>query len=175
MRIRQGTCLTVDSMLVRQVWQRCVEAFGLRDVELLSSRQVLTPVAAGAWRKAIILPEPLFSSKNADVLTTAIGHEMAHLARHDFALKVLYEVLYLPLAFHPASWLIRRGLEESREMACDELVTHKLLDAATYARSLMTIASAVTPLPCPGYTLGVFDGDILEQRIRSLLHRPAVN
>jgi beta-lactamase regulating signal transducer with metallopeptidase domain/cell division septation protein DedD len=175
MRIRQSAGLTVDSMLVRHVWQRCVEAFGLRDIELLSSRQVLTPVAAGAWRKAIILPEPLFSSTNEDVLTTAIGHEMAHLARHDFALKVLYEVLYMPVAFHPASWLIRRGLEETREMACDELVTHKLLDAAIYARSLMTIASAVTPLPCPGYTLGVFDGDILEQRIRSLLHRPAVN
>jgi cell division septation protein DedD len=39
----------------------------------------------------------------------------------------------------------------------------------------MSIAAAMTSLPHPGYTLGVFDCDILEQRIRRLLHRPVVN
>jgi cell division septation protein DedD len=39
----------------------------------------------------------------------------------------------------------------------------------------MSIAASMTALPRPGYTLGVFDSDILEQRIRRLLHRPAAN
>ncbi len=161
--------------LVRQVWERCLEAFGLRDVELLCSPDVASPVAAGAWHRTIILPESLFGAASEEVLTTAIGHEMAHLARHDFALNVLYELLSLPVAFHPASWLILRGIEETREMACDELVTRKLLDAGVYARSIMSIAASMMAVARPGYTLGVFDGDILEQRIRRLLHRPAAN
>jgi beta-lactamase regulating signal transducer with metallopeptidase domain len=174
-QIRDAARLAPAPAPVRRVWDRCLTAFGLRDVELLGSPGISSPVAAGAWRRSIILPETFFAAESEEVLTTAIGHEMAHLARHDFALKVLYEVLYLPIAFHPACWLILRGIEETREMACDELVTHKLLDAGVYARSIVTIAASMTAVLRPGYTLGVFDGDILEQRIRRLLHRPAAN
>ena len=81
----------------------------------------------------------------------------------------------LPVSFHPAAWLIRRGIERTREMACDELVTHRLIDAGVYARSIVSIAAGMTALPRPGYTLGVFDGDILEERIRRLVERPAAN
>ena len=81
----------------------------------------------------------------------------------------------LPVGFHPAAWLIRSGIERTREMACDELVTLRLIDAGTYARSIVSIAAAMTALPSPGYTLGVFDGDILEARIRRLVERPAAN
>ncbi|HWC97261.1 MAG TPA: M56 family metallopeptidase [Candidatus Sulfopaludibacter sp.] len=174
-QIRDAAGLTAAPLQVRQVWDRCMEAFGLRDVELLSSATVPSPAAAGAWRRSIILPESLFAGSSEEVLTTAIGHEMAHLARHDFALKVVYELLSMPVAFHPACWLILRGIEETREMACDELVTNKLLAPEVYARSIVSIASTMSAIPRPGYSLGVFDGDILEQRIRRLLHRPAAN
>ena len=39
----------------------------------------------GLWRRAIILPTRLLAGSSTDVLTSAIGHEMAHIARHDFA------------------------------------------------------------------------------------------
>ena len=155
-----------------RVWTRCQEAFGLTGVELLVSPQVSGPVTAG---RAIILPESLLAEPSEDVLTTAIGHEMAHIARRDFACNLLYELLYLPIGFHPAAWLIRREIERTREMACDELVTHRLLDAGVYARSIMSIATGMMALPRPGYTLGVFDGDILEARIRRLVERPVAN
>lgn len=160
---------------VENVWRRCQASFGLYDVELLSSPGVSSPVTAGAWRKTIILPQAMLAETSRDVLTTAIGHEMAHLARRDFAMRVVYEIACLPISFHPALLLIRRGIEQTREMACDELVTRKLLDAGVYARSIMTIAAAVSAVARPGYTLGVFDGDILEQRIRRLVERPAAN
>ena len=57
-------------------------------------------------------------------------------------------------------------------MACDELVTRHLLEPAVYARSIVTIAgSHAAACEQPGYVLGVFDGDILEERIRSLMER----
>ena len=174
-RVRDNAGLREAPAPVRRVWERCQRAFGVSDAELLSSPALASPVAAGAWRRSIVLPESLFASGSEDVLTTAIGHEMAHLARHDFLLNVVYEILYLPVAFHPAAWLILRGIEETREMACDELVTRKLLDAEVYARSIVSIAATMAAVPKPGYTLGVFDGDILEQRIRRLMQRRAAN
>jgi beta-lactamase regulating signal transducer with metallopeptidase domain len=158
--------------LLKRVWIRCQEAYGLTGVELVFSTQVSGPVTAG---QAIILPQSMLAEPSEDVLTTAIGHEMAHIARRDFACSLFYELLLLPVSFHPAAWLIHRGIERTREMACDELVTQRLIDAGVYARSIMSMASGMTVLPRPGYTLGVFDGDSLEERIRSLVERPAAN
>ena len=160
---------------IERVWQRCREVFSLRNVELRSSAHIPSPVTTGAWRKTVILPDTLLAETSENILTTAIGHEMAHIARHDFALSLLYEFLYMPVSFHPAAWIIRRGIERTREMACDELVTRKLLDPGLYAESMIHIAAIMTGLRHPGYTLGVFDGDVLEERIRRLLERRVSN
>lgn len=172
LRIRRAAHAREIPLRLDRVRSRCQEAFGQEGVELLFSSDISGPVAAGG---TIILPESLLAETSEDVLTTAIGHEMAHIARRDFACNLLYELLLLPVGFHPAAWPIRRGIERTREMACDELVTQRLMDAGVYARSIMSIAAAMTALPRPGYTLGVFDGDILEERIRRLVERPAAN
>ncbi len=171
-QIRGAARYTAIPDALDRVWMRCQETFGLRDVQLLISAQVSGPVAAG---RAIILPECLLNEPSEDVLTTAVGHEMAHIARRDFGCNLLYEALYLPVSFHPAAWLIHGEIERTREVACDELVTRRLMDAVLYARSIMSIAKSMVAPPLPGYTLGVFDGDILEERIRRLLERPAAN
>ena len=174
--MRRRSAVAIQSPVLRQVWTRCAESFGLSDIQLVTSARILTPAAAGFLRKVIILPETLLRSTNEEELTTAIGHEMAHLARRDFALNVLYQLLYVPISFHPASWLILRSIEETREMACDEFVTDRVLDSCVYARSLVSFAAAaINAVPKPSYLLGVFDGNILERRVHRLLHRPAVD
>ena len=98
-----------------------------------------------------MVPEGFFAATSVDEQLAALGHEMAHIARRDFECNLLYELLYLPVSFHPAAWLIHRAIERTREMACDELVTHRLLDAGVYARSILSIAAGMTALPRPGY------------------------
>ncbi|MEO8595723.1 MAG: M56 family metallopeptidase [Candidatus Solibacter sp.] len=157
---------------LERVWQRCQEAFGLDEVELLISERVSGPVTAG---RAIILPESFLREPSEDVLTTAIGHEMAHILRRDFPCNLAYELMFAPIAFHPGAWQIRHEIERTREMACDELVTGRLMEAGVYARSILRMAGDMMALPRPWYTLGVFDGDILEERIRRLLEKPVEN
>src|SRR5262245_3415191 len=94
---------------------------------------------------------------------------MAHIKRRDFALNLIYELLSLPLAFHPAILFIKRRIKETRELACDELVTERLLDASDYARSLLRLADSAMVIRRRAYTLGVFDADILEERIMKLV------
>jgi beta-lactamase regulating signal transducer with metallopeptidase domain len=161
--------------IVHSVMARCLATFSLNNVELLSSDSIPSPVTTGVLRGTIILPACLLWETSIDLLATAIGHEMAHIARRDFGLSLVYELLYLPVSFHPAAWVIGRGIAQTREMACDELVTRQLLDAGVYARSIVSIAATMKGLPRPGYTLGVFDGDNLEERIRRLVNRPAAN
>lgn len=174
--IRRSATLAIQSPVVYEVWARCADAFGLSHVQLLTSASVLTPATAGFLRKVVILPETLLHSTDEEELTTAIGHEMAHLARHDFASNVLHQLLCVPISFNPASWLILRSIEETREMACDEFVTERVLDACVYARSLVSFAAAaINAVPKPNYLLGVFDGNILECRVRRLLHPPTVS
>lgn len=63
---------------------------------------------------------------DTDVLTSAIGHELVHVLRRDYLLNLAYELIYLPLSFHPAAALVRRRINQTRELSCDELVTEKL-------------------------------------------------
>jgi beta-lactamase regulating signal transducer with metallopeptidase domain len=155
--------------VLSDVWKRCRWSFGLKSVKLLASGRVSGPVTAGAIRPAVILPASMLAETSEEVLTTAIGHEMAHIARHDFAASILYELLYLPISFHPAAMWIHREIDRTREMACDELVTARLLDPRAYAQSIMSIAKGMCASPGPGYSLGILDGNILEQRIRRLM------
>lgn len=151
--------------------ERCARALGTERVKVRWSGAVSGPVTAA---RVVILPESMADAPEA-VLATAIGHEMAHIARHDFPLNLVYELLYLPISFHPAAAWMRREIDRTREMACDELVAARLLEPRAYAESMMTIAATMAGLARPGYTLGVFDGDILEERIRRLVARPAAN
>jgi beta-lactamase regulating signal transducer with metallopeptidase domain len=174
-RLRRTATVPDPQPPLQHIWQRCRDIFGISNVELRFSPSVPSPVTTGAWRKTVILPQALLAETSADVLTTAIGHEMAHVARRDFALNLVYELLCLPISFHPAAWIIRRAIERTREMACDELVTRKLLAPDVYAEALTAIAAQMTELPRPACTLGVFSGDALEERVRRLLDRRAAN
>ena len=150
---------------------RCADALGVRHAGVRWSAGITGPVTAG---RLVVLPEDMAEAPE-QVLVTAIGHEMAHIARHDFAWNLAYELVYLPLSFHPAAFWLLREIDRTRELACDELVTARLLEPRSYAQSMMTIAATMAGLAQPGYTLGVFDGDILEERIKRLLARPAAN
>jgi len=88
-RIRATATAAQPLPVLSGVGERCQWSFGLKNVELLASGRVSGPVTAGAFRPAVILPASMLSETSENVLTTAIGHEMAHIARHDFAANLL--------------------------------------------------------------------------------------
>jgi len=113
----------------------------------------------------------LLDKSDRSLLTSAIGHELVHIVRHDYLLNLIYELIYLPLSFHPAAVLIRRNIKRTRELCCDERVTEQLLNPQAYAQSLMRLIAAA-PFGrrlVADTTIGVNESDILEVRIMSLL------
>src|SRR5262245_4660580 len=162
---------------IRTTVRESQTALGVRRVRVLCSTSVPAPIALGSLDPMIILPEQLLRETDRGVLTAAIGHELIHIKRRDYLLNLIYELISLPLSFHPATSLMKRRIRETRELSCDELVAEKLLDAAVYARSLVHLAGSAVNLSRPGATItvGIGDADILEERVMTILRRPKIN
>ena len=177
--IRRHAVELEPDRVVAEVIRRCVIEFGTRPhaVKVFRSETLPVPVTIGLFHPIIILPEPLLREGNVDLLTSAIGHEFIHVARHDYLLNLIYELLFVPISFHPAAALLRRRVRQTRELCCDELVAERILNAEVYARSLVRLASSAPPLRRLSVTttVGIADADILEARIMSLLKKPELN
>jgi beta-lactamase regulating signal transducer with metallopeptidase domain len=174
-KIRRSTYARTIPGEMRDVATRCGALFNLQNARIRCSSRVDAPVTIGWWRPTIILPESFFEADlPAETLLSVLGHEMAHIARRDFALNIFYEFLRLPVSFHPLAWLVTRQINRTRELACDELVAGRVLAADAYARSLVRVASALTTPAGHAYSLGslgVFDADILEERVMRLIEK----
>jgi beta-lactamase regulating signal transducer with metallopeptidase domain len=143
------------------------------DAPILASHAVVTPMTVGALHPVIIFPAALLDEVSDDALLSLIGHEAAHIRRRDFLVNIVLELIALPIAFHPAVWLLRRRLALTRELACDEQVTPALVPPRAYARALVDIASLACGASGPMVSLTMAGSDF-EQRIRRIVRRPSM-
>lgn len=167
--LRHSARAIAFSSVVDAAIARCCRAFGLRDFVVLCSGRTIVPVTLGARKPVIVLPEYFCTAMDEETLVSVIGHEVAHIARRDFTLNLICELISLPISFHPLTYLIKREIERAREVACDELVTAQLLAPQAYARSLVRVANATLP-QAAALVLSILDGNILEERIMKLTH-----
>ena len=142
---------------------------GARPVPIFSSAQVFAPMTVGSMRKRVLIPAAMLGSIEPCDVETAIAHEMAHVLRNDFFKNLLYEMLSLPVNYHPAFWMARQRMTETREMICDQMAA-ELSGTHRYAQSLLRLAALFLkgkPLGIP-HALGVFDANTLERRLMKL-------
>ena len=166
-----------ESDRVHAIASECRRAIAAREVTLVNSTMLSTPATVGIFRPLIILPEALAREATDEELTAALGHELVHVWRRDYLLNLIYELIFLPLSFHPAAVLMRRRITQTRELRCDELVTELLLQPEIYARSLVQLARSAMPSARRARTVavGIADADILEVRVMSLLKKTTIN
>ena len=155
-------------------WAQCANTFGVDTATLGTSSQIYGPITIGIRRKLVLLPPQILAALPDTELRTAIAHEFAHMRRHDFLKNLLYELLSLPVRFHPVLSLTRNRLMETREMVCDQLAAG-FADQHQYARSLLRLASLLVegmPARTP-HAIGMFDATTFERRVMRLTERPA--
>lgn len=157
--------------LVEAIALRCRQALDLTNVSVACSKLVTVPATLGVRQPVITLPEQLCAEPDEETLLSIVGHEMAHVARRDFLVNLICELVSLPLSFHPLTYLIKREMHRTRELACDELVTRHILKPRDYARSLVRIANTTFQRQAQALTLSIFDGNILEERIMKLTQK----
>ena len=122
----------------------------------------------------MLVPPDFIATATREEIAAALCHELAHIARRDFLVNLLLEIASLPIAFHPACWLLKKHIDESRELACDAHGRRQSPNnSEIYARSLLSLAQTICAAPAATATnaLGIFEANILEKRIMHLIDR----
>lgn len=147
--------------------RRCRAILRIGRVDLKQSSSARVPYTIGAYRPLIVLPET-FSTASEERLLSVIGHEMAHVARRDYLTNLICELALVPISFHPLAYLIKKQIDRTRELACDELVSRKLLAPTIYARALVWAADSLSQTHSEALLLNMFDARSLEERVMRL-------
>lgn len=164
--VTEPVALTGDAAVV---WRRWTGRFGVGPVALMTSRDIFAPVTMGIAHKLVLVPAGMMTGLSHGDLDTAIAHELAHIRRNDFLKNLVYETLSLPVSFHPAFWVTRQRVMETREMVCDEMAA-ETSGSQEYAQSLLRLATLLLqgrPVSVP-QAIGVFDANTLERRLMKL-------
>lgn len=153
-------------------WTRCGERFGIEGASVAASSSIFGPVTIGLRKKLVLFPTEMLSSLPDAELHTVMTHEFAHMRRNDFAKNLIYELLSLPVSYHPVFWHTRERVMESREIVCDAMAA-EMSGRGHYARSLLRLASLLVdgvPVRTP-QAIGIFDTRTFERRLMRLTMR----
>jgi hypothetical protein len=105
---------------------------------LLVSEELRSPVSWGVMRPIILLNEQAIgATAEAEAI---IAHELAHVARLDWAKLLLSRLACALFWFNPLVWKLARECHQLREEAADDAVLLSEVDGADYASLLVNAA-----------------------------------
>jgi TonB family protein len=115
--------------------------FGLRrDVVLIEAASPFVVATWGIRAPRLLLPPGAASSWTEDRIRAVLCHELAHVARADWAVQIASQIVLAMLWFHPLAWLACRQLRRDSERACDDAVLQRGVGAADYASHVVALA-----------------------------------
>ncbi len=108
-------------------------------VRALISSDIASPMAAGLFRPAILLPERLLHELGEEEIEQIRLHETAHLLRRDDIALLIQRTVEAFFALHPVVRWITRRIDLEREIACDDFVLEQTGKARPYASCLTRV------------------------------------
>jgi prepilin-type processing-associated H-X9-DG protein len=130
-----------------------------RTPRVVFSERVCCPAVFGVFRPILLFPAdrlPITRQETRHILL----HEMAHIKRGDLLVHAAYMVLATIYWFNPLLWLIRKHVQNLRELCCDATVAaHLREETAGYRETLLAAGRALLAQPVdPGLgLLGLFE------------------
>ncbi|MGK0468418.1 M56 family metallopeptidase [Clostridium sp.] len=113
---------------------------GRNNVRLVRNRFLNTPMLIGVIRPCIIIPDIKF---NEIQLKNILLHEIIHLKRFDIGVKWLTMIVSSIHWFNPLMYFIKKDINSSCELACDEAVIKNLSPAEKqdYGDTLISVVA----------------------------------
>jgi beta-lactamase regulating signal transducer with metallopeptidase domain len=145
-RFRRDLALAVSDQpapeWVDRVLHKAASQLKLRRVPRVQiSHATTSPAVFGLFRPVVLLP-----ASETHTLSEAEGrhillHELAHVKRGDLVLHALHIALLILYWFNPLLWVVRRFLQNLRELCCDATVANALRqDVPAYRETLLNTA-----------------------------------
>lgn len=123
-----------------QELKRLSRALGLRrEVAIVTSTRVSSPLTLGSISPIILLPTGLLSGMSTAQIEAILVHELYHIKRRDYIINICQALVEVLLFYHPAIWHINNIIREERENCCDDKTVAFCGDAIAYARALTQI------------------------------------
>jgi bla regulator protein BlaR1 len=140
---RLGAMHRRANVLVNPSWQAAMAMAQRRmgfkhGTALLVSEELRSPVSWGVMRPIILLNEQAVGA--VDEAEAIIAHELAHVARLDWAKLLVSRVACALFWFNPLVWRLARECHQLREEAADDAVLLSEVDGADYASLLVNAA-----------------------------------
>lgn len=140
-----------------------------REVTVLTSRHISSPMVAGFFRARLFLPSAM-AAMDSEAIVYVLRHELVHLRRHDMWYKLLLLTANAAHWFNPAIYLLFREACADLELSCDAAVLRHG-DAAmreAYGRTIL----AFLPRGSGGIKLSThFTGGVktMKQRLEQIM------
>ena len=147
-------------------WRR--ECGIAQPVALKESPTVRVPLVIGHWRPTIILPTEMAAAGDEINCDAIVVHELAHIARRDYAWQMLERLVGVALWFHPLFWCAERRLRFIRERVCDAFAVHRIGSASDYIETLLQLASKLTQSPAVALGMAVMRSSHLGERLAAI-------
>ncbi len=169
--IRRARPIT-DGAILDLLADVCVQVGCRRKIRLVTSSELDIPAVFGLFHPVVILPAHS-STWLEDRLIAVLQHELIHVIRFDWPIRLAARFAATVYWFNPLVWWAKRRLDLEQEMACDEEVLSLGSRASSYACHLLGIARTAVHRPALAVAgLEMARRSDLEERIMSILNRP---
>jgi beta-lactamase regulating signal transducer with metallopeptidase domain len=172
-RLRLATWVLADPATLAILSERS-RAIGVHNYPTVAySHRVHVPIVVGLLRPMILLPASIATGIGPHEFAAIIGHELAHIRRHDLWLNLLQRLIESLLFFHPVVWYLSRRMSFERELCCDDLVIASGLQPMRYAEALLQVAALCSATPHKrSFALSVFGGrsTSFEMRVERMIN-----
>ena len=135
--------------------------------------------AGGSVR--ILIPSVFVAELDAKELRAVLAHELAHVRRRDYLVRVVELLACSAYWWNPVVWWAKRKMRSAEESSCDILaVSASRLTRDRYARSLLRVVEIMSAVPIPRAPAlastadSCLDSRRLEKRLRTVLAIPPV-
>lgn len=132
-------CRPVQSIAWRGQASSLAAQFNVRSIAVLECGDRAPLLTWGLFRPCIIVPAgaAVWTSGRIEAV---LAHELAHIARRDWALQIAAQIVCAVYWFNPLVWMTCRRLRNESEQACDDAVLRRGIDPADYATHLLAVA-----------------------------------
>ena len=137
-----------------------------RVVRFLASTRISSPGTVGWLRPVVLVPSSLLSGLPPAQIEALLAHELAHVRRHDYLVKLIQSIIEVLLFYHPAVWWVSHRVQIEREHCCDDLAVDLSGDPIALVRALTKAEEHRAAVPRLALAA---TGGLLMGRIRRIL------
>ncbi len=159
----------------------CESAGRRRRPRLCLSPKLGSPATVGVWQSQICVPALAVSDLSPAQQQAMLGHELAHILRHDPLWFCLYRMVERVFFFQPLNRMARRHMQDLAEYQCDDWAAGQMGHGLDLAQCLTEVATwmlrekpqvALLPMAGQGSLLGHRVRRLLDEESRTICQRP---